>query len=88
MVIRWTLFIENNWNKNIKENNSKFLKRILHHKNNQGRLAQPLHLHRGCSGFFLYKPFAFTETFTNFAYKYEDSISYEREESYEIEKTY
>ena len=23
MVIRWTLFIENNWNKNIKENNSK-----------------------------------------------------------------
>ena len=34
------------------------------------------------------KPFAFTETFTNFAYKYEDSISYEREESYEIEKTY
>ena len=35
MVIRWTLFIENNWNKNIKENNSKFLKRILHYKNNQ-----------------------------------------------------
>ena len=34
-VIRWTLFIENNWNRNIKENNSKSLKRILHYKNNQ-----------------------------------------------------
>ena len=28
-VIRWTLFIENNWNKNIKENNSKSLCKIL-----------------------------------------------------------